>query len=343
MSQVHIKTKINGVIIDDDDNIVVLHDNNIISILDNNRKLKRTREFCDINNFPFQQTYMDIICDFEDGVYKKYILFIQEFNDGFRLTKLNERLEIIASKKFFNSGPGKPSLGNLKLTKSVTSYYYLRNTGANKNRLKVVIKAKPKFSSSGVIPRVKSSIDFDITTLNPGYNHFFVNVSLRKGYMELYVNGSHYQTVNFSAGTFALDNILGTGLYVGAVSTPFYLTLANRLQQPKKYFINNAKIKGFKLYNKIMSYFDILAHYNYHIGDKDLIWSYPIGQRTYIDTIDKLSKFSFPEKINNNYKVDILNTDIKDEKLKDKIKERLKEELKKITPYYDTNEEMTIT
>ena len=27
-----IKTKINGVIIDDDDNIVVLHDNNIISI-----------------------------------------------------------------------------------------------------------------------------------------------------------------------------------------------------------------------------------------------------------------------------------------------------------------------
>ena len=55
--------------------------------------------------------------------------------------------------------------------------------------------------------------------------------------MELYVNGSLYQTVNFSAGTFALDNILGTGLYVGAVSTPFYLTLANRLQQPKKYFI----------------------------------------------------------------------------------------------------------
>ena len=81
----------------------------------------------------------------------------------------------------------------------------------------------------------------------------------------------------------------------------------------------------------------------YYLTFSHLIWSYPIGQRTYIDTIDKLSKFSFPEKINNNYKVDILNTDIKDEKLKDKIKERLKEELKKITPYYDTNEEMTIT
>ena len=337
-----IKTKVNGIIVDDEDNIIVLHDNNIISILDSNRKLKRTREFCDINNHPNQQTYMDIICDFEGGVYKKYILFIQEFNDGYRLTKINDRLQIVASKKFY-SKKGKRILGSLALTKSVTSYYYLRNTGANKNRIKVFLKAKPKYSSSGVLPRTKSQIDFDITTLNPGYNHFFVNVSLRKGYMELYVNGKFYQKTTFAAGSFALDNVLGTGLYLGAVSTPFYLTLANRLQQPQKYFIDNAKIKGFKLYNKTMSYFDMLAHYNYHLGDKDLIWSYPIGQRTYIDTIDKLSKFSFPEKINNDYKVNIINTEIADEKLKDKIKGRLKEELKKITPYYDKNQEITIT
>ena len=334
-----IKTKVNGVLIDDEDDIIVLHDNNIISILDSNRKLKRTREFCDINNFPFQQTYMDIICDFEDGVYKKYILFIQEFNDGFRLTKLNNKLQIINSKKFY----GVNNLGDLSLTKSVTSYYYLRNTGANKKRIKVLLKTKPKFSSSGVIPRVKSQIDFDLTTINPGYNHFFINVSVRKGYMELFVNGRLYQKTTFAAGTFALDNVLGTGLYVGAVSTPFYLTLSNRLQQPKKYFINNAKIKGFKLYNKTMSYFDMLAHYNYHLGDKDLIWSYPIGQRTYIDTIDKLSKFSFPEKINNDYKVNIVNTGLDDEKLKEKIEERVDKELQKITPYYDTVKEINIS
>ena len=333
-----IKTKVNGVIIDDDDNIVVLHDNNIISILDSERKLKRTREFCDLNNYPSQQTYLDIICDFDDGVYKKYILFVQEFNNGFRLTKLNNKLEKISSRRFYDT-----QLGNLKLTKSVTSYYYLRNTGAKKKRIKVLLKTKPKYSSSGVLARVKTEIDFDITTLNPGYNYFFVNVSLRKGYMELYVNGRHFKKATFAAGSFALDNVLGTGLYVGAVSTPFYLTLANKLLQPKKYFINNAKIKGFKLYNKTMSYFDMLAHYNYHIGDKDLIWSYPIGQRTYIDTIDKLSKFTFPERINNDYKVNIVNTNIKDKKLKDKIEERIEKELHKITPYYDTAKEINIT
>ena len=327
-----------GVVLDDEDNIIILHDGNIISILDNNRKLKRTREFCNLNNANFQQSYIDLIYDFEDGVYKKYILLIQEFNSGFRLTKLNDNLQIISSKKFFDQ-----QLADLNFTKSVTSYYYLKNNGANKNRIKVVLKAKPKFSSSGVIPKQKFTIDFNLETLNPGYNHFYINVSMRKGYMELYVNGKLYEQTKFTAGRFALDNVLGSGCYIGAVSTPFYLTLANRLLQPKKYFLKDIKIKGFKLYNKTMSYFDILAHYNYHIGDKDLIWSYPIGQRTYIDTIDKLMKFTLPEKINNKYTVNINNTSIADDKLKNKLHEKISKELEKITPYFDTVENINIT
>ena len=332
------KSKVNGVLVDEENNIIVVHDNNIISILDNNRILKVTREFCNLNNAAFHQTYIDLIFDFEDGVYKKYILMIQEFGDGFRLTKLDTNLNIISSKKFRNV-----NLGDLKLTKTVTSYYYLQKIGANKNRFKVVLKAKPKFSSTGIIPRNKHQIDFDMTQLNPGYNHFFVNVSLRKGYMELYVNSKLYSTTNFKSGTYALDNVLGTGSYIGAVSTPFYLTLANRLLQPKKYFIKNAKIKGFKLYNKTMSYYDMLAHYNYHFEDKDLIWSYPIGQRTYIDTIDKLMKFNYPEKITNKYKIEIENTGITDDKLKEKLKERISKELQKITPYFDEVQEIAIS
>ena len=337
-SGLDVQSKVNGVQVDDDNNIIILHDNNIISILDNNRKLKITREFCNMDNFIFQQSYIDMIYDFEDGAYKKYILFIQESNDGFRLTKLNSKLQIIDSKKFAGV-----NLGDLNLTKSVTSFYYLRKIGASKNRFKVLLKTKPKYSSTGVIPRTKTEIDFDLTQLNSGYNHFFVNVSVRKGFMELYVNSKLYSKKEFQAGTFALDNVLGTGCYIGAVSTPFYLTLANRLLQPKKYFIKNAKIKSFKLYNKTMTYFDMLAHYNYHFEDKNLIWSYPIGQRTYVDTIDKLMKFNYPEKITNKYKVEIENTGIADDKLKDKLKERISVELQKITPYFDEVQDIVIS
>lgn len=337
------RSTIHGVLVDDEDNIIVLHDNNIISILDNDRKLKTTREFCNLKNLIAQQSYIDLIYDFEDGVYKKYILFVQEFNDGFRLTKINEKLKIISTKRFYSTATDPFNLCDLKLTKTITSYSYLRKTGANKNRFKAVIKAKPKFSSTGIIPKDRQEIDFDISTLNTGYNHFFLNVSMRKGFMELYVNSKLYSKIRFQAGRYALDDVLGTGCYIGAVSTPFYLTFANRLLQPKKYFLKDIKIKGLKLYDKTMSYFEMLAHYNYHLGEKDLIWSYPLGQRTYIDTIDKLVKFTLPERINNNYRLTLNNTGIKDEKLKDKIKEKLNDEVLKLTPYYDKLDDIVIS
>ena len=92
-----------------------------------------------------------------------------------------------------------------------------------------------------------------------------------------------------------------------------------------------------------MSYHDMLAHYNYHFDDKNLVWSYPIGQRTYVDTIDKLMKFNYPEKLTNKYKVEIENTNIKDSKLTDKLVQSLSAELKKITPYFDEVQDIVIS
>jgi len=332
------KSRVQGIVIDDEDQLIVLGDNNIISILDNNRKFLRARQFCHLQNLNFEQSYIDLIYDFEDGVYKKYILLLQEYSDGVRLTKINFDLQIIHSKKL----PG-VDVADLRLTKTLTSYSYLKKIGASKNKIKVLLKTKPKFSSTGTFARKKTEISFDVTQLHPGYNHFFINVSLRKGFMCLYVNGKLFQLAYFNAGKYALDNVLGTGCYIGAVSTPYYLTLANRLLQPKKYFVRNAKIKAFKLYNKTMSYFDMLAHYNYHLNDKSIIWSYPIGQRTYIDTIDKLMKFNYPEKLSNKYQVEIKNVGIKDPKLKDKLKARIEKEIEKITPYYDEIKNVVIT
>ena len=338
LSGIDKRSKINGILNDDENNIIVLHDENVISILNNDRKLIRTREYCALT-WTIGATYIDLIYDFEGGEYKKYILLIQEFTGGARLSKLDpETLRIVYSKKLNGV-----NIASLKLTKTVTSYGYLKKIGANKNRFKIVLKKKPKFSSTGKYYKDKSIIDFDFSTLNPGYNHFFINVSLTNGYMELFVNGKSVDKVLFSGGKYALANVLETGLYVGAVSTPFYITLANKLLQDKKYFVHNAKIKGFKIYNKTLNYFDMLAHYNYHVKDKDVVWSYPLGQRTYIDTIDKLFKFNYPEKLANKYKVDIQHTDISDSKLQYKISKRVQLELQKITPYFDEVKNITIS
>ena len=88
------RSKINGILNDDENNIIVLHDENAISILDNDRKLIRTREFCSLV-WSIGATYIDLIYDFEDGVYKKYILFVQQYRNGVRLTKIDFDKRII--------------------------------------------------------------------------------------------------------------------------------------------------------------------------------------------------------------------------------------------------------
>ena len=331
-----VNSAIEGVIIDDEYNVIVLHDGDRISILDENRKLKKIREFCKFVS-PDAPKYIDLIYDFEGGKYKKYILLIQYSGASSRMFKIDYNTLQIT--KIKNIG----RLNSLRLTKTVTTYSYLKKIGANKSRIKVVMKTKPRFTETGVFEKQRHVVDFDATQLNPGYNHFFINASLRKGYLELFINGKSAGKAEFSSGKYLLDNVLGAGFFIGAVSTPYYFTLANRLRQPRKYFVNNSKIKAFKLYNKTMSYFDMLAHYNYHIGDKDVVWGYPIGQRTYIDTIDKLMKFNLPEKISNDYEICINNTKITDSKLKGKVAERIKEELPKITPYFSTVKDIKIT
>ena len=339
VSGLSIKSNIQGVVTNDDNQIIVLHDNNRISILDENRKLLKTRKFCNqITGNRSTEKYIDLIYDFKDNNYEKYILLVETNKNNTQIYKIDYNLKINNVKRLTNV-----SINSLSHTKTVTSYSYLKKIGANKSRIKVVLSSKPKFTTTGRFTNCKQTIDFDAKQLNAGYNHFFVNVSFQKGLLELYVNGKLYQTNNFEAGKYILDNVLGSGIYIGAVSTPYFLTLANKLRQPGKYFVNGCKMKGLRMYSKPLNYFDILAHYNYHVGDKDVIWSYPLGQRTYVDTIDKLIKFNLPEKISNKYQIDIQNLGITDDKLNDKLKVRIEKELPKITPLFDSIDKLTLT
>ena len=66
------QARVQGLVIDDEDQLVVLHDNNIISLLDNNRKFIKAKEFCDLNNFNIDQSYLDLIYLLSDIHYYLY-------------------------------------------------------------------------------------------------------------------------------------------------------------------------------------------------------------------------------------------------------------------------------
>lgn len=319
---------ITNVIVDDEDNLITIHDGNVIS------KLKNTREAISTKTLTFLDDnttkYIDVILDFEGKNYVKYYLIVEKFSNKTLLHKIDKNFNLVKTKSL-----GSRSTNSLELTKSVTSFYFLKKYNASKNRFKVVLKTKPKFTQTGVFARKKVIIDYDISELSSGYNHFAVNLNTKKGFMELWVNGYRYSQVKFQPGTYALDNPLGSGIFLGALSTPYNLTFSSRLLQPGKYFINDVKIKGFRMYDRVLDFHEIRSHINYHTLDKDTVWALPIGQRSYVDTIDRVFKFNLPEKISNTYDVNIDNTGITDSVLIDKLKKEVAKELPKVTPYYD--------
>lgn len=326
---------ITNVIVDDEDYVITLHDKNRISKLSSTREsiLYKDLTFLDENS----TKYIDVILDFEGKNYVKYYLIVEKFSDKSVLHKLDKDFNLVLSKSL-----GSRLINNLYLTKSVTSFYYLKKYKACKNKFKVVLKTKPKFTSTGSFKKSEINIVYDISKLNSGYNHFAVNVSLKQGWMDLYVNGYKFERKTFSPGTFLIDNYLGSGIFIGALSTPYYLTFSSRLQQPGKYFLRDLKLKGFKMYNRTLDFFEIRSHYNYHNLNRDTVWSLPVGQRSYIDTIDRVFKFNLPEKNTNTFDVNIKNLGISDPILLSNLKDEVNKEIPKLLPFYDTVNDVKI-
>lgn len=326
---------VTNVIVDDEDNIVTLHNKNIITKLDKNRKYITSQTLSFLSRT--SKKYIDVILDFEGNEYKKYYLLIEYTDTNTIIYKLDNNFNLLTTKNL-----GTIAINSLYLTKSITSYEFLKKTGAVKNKLKILLKTKPKITSTGTFKYNISEIVYDISQLKGGYNHFAVNIDLHEGKMELYVNGYRYYKRALQADTYMLDNPLGSGVFIGALSTPYFLTKAIRLQQTSKYFVKNVKIKGFRMYSKPLDYFEIRSHINYQNLNKDVVWSFPLGQRTYIDTIDKIYKFSLPEKYTNVFNIEIKNLGINDTNLKNKFKTKIAEEIKNLIPYYDELNEVKI-
>ena len=326
---------VTNVIVDDEDKVILLYDTNRIAKLKNTRELITSKKLSFLD--PTSKKYIDLIYDFEGKDYKRYILIIENLSDRTFLHKLDFDFNLITTKSL-----GK-LLNNLNLTKTVTGYYFLKKTRASKNRFKVKLKTKPIFTKTGAYKKKNIIIDYDISQLVNGYNHFAINVSMKLGYMELYVNGYKYQRVEFAPGKYALDNPLGTGIFIGALSTPYNLTLANRLLQRGKYFLRDVKMKGIKMYDRPIDYFEIKSHINYHGLNKDSVWALPIGQRVYTDTIDRVFKFNLPEKNTNLFDIEIKNLGINDLSFLEAIRDEFEKEVPKIIPFYDRLREIIFT
>ena len=211
---------------------------------------------------------------------------------------------------------------------NLTNYDYLRRTYPDKV-LTFKVKLKNIYNNRDILD---VEIPIDKCKYTSGNHHFCLRLDSVAGTITVFVDGKVFKTVNIQPGKYIFQDIIQDSIGVG--STYFYnnIMLSKYLNQKNNYFIDGAKIKQFKLFNKSLTDDQVrfLAFNTIQMGD--LIGSVPADQRNAIDSIDRQFKLSVPGNKSNSINIKIKNCNIASSTILNNLKDVIREKLKDVLP-----------
>lgn len=345
-------TQIRDFILDDDMNYYVVHNKNRISKFTKDRILLYTTTITPVNSV-FNQLL--ILPDNEIEILK--IDIVREYGPNglssypILLGRVQNELQYIRSgemflAKFDETNKTVNYVGLVGLTGSyfpfgdtkrvnynLTNYDYLKNKYTQSNTLTFKVVLNNIYNNKD-----KTIIEIPINThlFTSEYHHMAFRMDGVNGFITVFCDGKEIQTVDMPKGMYIFQDILNESISVG--NTYFYnnFTLDKYLNQPNYYFINNSKIKQFKIYKKALSNNQIDFNLYRGIDMKDLVASLPCDQRNELDGIERQFKLDTTGNKSNKVNIIIKNSQITNTDLQKKFKDVITEKLKKTLPITTT-------
>jgi hypothetical protein len=316
-------SQIRDFLIDDDDNVYILHSNNKLSKYSKYREkifsveaLSSLSAFvvAGINDIQFEK--MDIVREYVNGELLKYIVVLgYDANYQQFLVKLDEFNNVFHSAKKINtyaiqglSAGYQTRSSNFKINYNLTNYEYLRRAYKEADpQLSFNIKLKNIYNNRD-ITTVKLPVD--ISEFKNGEYHFAFRLDSKKGKIDLFIDGNLYASADIPKTDFTFQDITQDSFSVGA--TYFYnnITLFNHLKQKNNYIANNFSLKQFKLYNKSISNDEIKFLAIKSAGISDLVSSIPSGHRNALEQIERTFNVNTPGNKSNSVNIIIKNSKI---------------------------------
>lgn len=220
---------------------------------------------------------------------------------------------------------GNPNRVNYNLT----NYDYLKNKYTQTNTLTFKVVLNNVYNN-----REKHIVEIPIDTylFKSEYHHMAFRMDAMNGSISVFCDGKEIQTVDIPKGMYIFQDIINESISVG--NTYFYnnFTLDKYLNQPNYYFINNSKIKQFKIYKKALTNNQIDFNLYRGIDMKDLVASLPCDQRNELDGIERQFKLDTTGNKSNKINIIIKNSQITNTDLQKQFKTVITEKLKKTLP-----------
>ena len=329
-------TGIRDYLITDDLSYFVIHNYNTITKFTKERNFIYSFKITDIGiteNDTLELLSIDFIREYSDVGLRSYPIVMGKSLSGTFFGKIDEQTKTLTDIKLLPFSKTYYPLGDVRRDNlKLTNYTYLRRTYKKPNPNNTFIfKTKLINVYNNRDVRVVE-IPFDVSQFVSGYHHIALRVDAVGGFICVFIDGKEIERQPIPPGQYIFQNVTYESLGVGA--TYFYnnVPLFKQLKQNNFYFIDNCKIKQFKIYDKALTDNEIRFHTYMGSPVQDLIVNFPCDQRNDLDQIDRQFTLNVSGHKSNNVNIIIKNSNITNPTLQTYVKDAVVEKLKKVLP-----------
>jgi hypothetical protein len=342
-------TQIRDFIIDDQYNYYVIHNKNKITKFDKNRILNYSFNLSASTDSLFNQLLVmpdniiellkiDFVREYTNNGLDMYPIVLGKISNTTSflsanqlfLAKIDETTKTVTRLEFLSLTGNYIPYGNVnKVNYNLTNYEYLKNKYPLKKEIIFKLILQNVYNNKD---KIKVEIPIATDKFQSEYHHFAFKLDGLEGTVSLFVDGTKYKTIHIQKGQYVFQDIFGETINIGNTYFHNNISLGKHLNQPNYYYINNAKIKQFKIYKKALTDNEILFHTYHGLNMDDLVLSLPCDQRNEIDGIERQFKLDTTGNKSNKVNVIIRNSKLTNTTLKNQMKEVLLEKLKKVLP-----------
>jgi len=332
---------------DENNNIWTIIKNNTesrIFKLDNDRNIIYSNSLSAIDStlqyYMSGNVYMDIISEFNSGVYDNNIIIInQDTTDDtlVRYTKLNNdgSLKETTTKII-------PQLAGINVSDlhNITNYETvkrLHNDIINTNHITFKTRLQSYFDTDKTYTQL---LKYDVTRLTPGYHHFVASFNSTNGNMSLFVDGDLQRAVTsddiYTGAAYKYSKTIHNPLMIG--TEPYFnnMTFNEHLGMDGYSFISDCTIQNIRVYNDALNFHKVRALTREIKTIQDICLTLPTGKRSYIDQVKSIYKHQTPGRKSTDFNIDIISKTLTGDDIKQQISEAVMEDVKTDLPVNST-------
>jgi hypothetical protein len=344
-------------LIDDDFNYYVLHNKNQITKFNSKRiPLYKTtirptlstvfNNLGILANDEIELFKIDYVREYTKDGLKSYPIILGNIKNGSKTIKPNELflgkidetvvgtltqdLNIVSYANFTGLTANNLTYGSYDRTNYVlTNYEFLRNNYVSKDELVFRVVLENSFNNSE-----KNIVEIPISKkyFTTEYHHLAFRIDGIESLITVFCDGKEIQTVGIQKGQYIFQDLVRENMTIGKTYFHNNQTLDNVLNQPNYYYINNVKVKQFKMYKKALSNNEIEYHVYYGNKLNDLVVSLPCDQRNELDGIDRQFKLNTTGNKSNKINIIIKNSNITNDYVQQEMKAIILDKLQKVLP-----------